>query len=301
MKIVTWNAGRGQASVKLPRVMEAFQPDILAVQEIGDLSSGEDHLWTGAAGGKANQGVLLWARPPYRLRKLAVTFRSELYQAAEVHCENRHLFNILNVWVKPLETKGLRGYVESFEAAKEDYAALSAQHPLVMLGDFNYLTEDQAEGLEYYEGLLNCYHDFYEIDKVEYPHFTHRHRTSGSEVHWDYCFLPHFWRSGLTSVEVGPPDTWLKLSDHCPVAVEVQDSVVRRGTPPLASRQEQTTRLPALIERITSATQSSALISWSFEKERAAEVRRLLQELEESGLPTYVNMATREIEIEYPV
>ena len=300
MNIVTWNAGRGQASLKLPLVMDAYEPDLLAVQEISDMP-GRDHLWTGVAGGKSNQGVLLRARPPYRLKRLEVAFRSSLYLAAEVYYGEQHVLNVLNVWVKPFGSKSLKGYVDSLEAALEDSWDLLSSKPLVMLGDFNYLSEEQVEFLEGSSGLLNAYHDFFELETAEYPHFTHRHRTSGSEVHWDYCYLPDFWRSGLAAVEVGAPDIWLKHSDHCPVLVRVQDSVVKRGRVGQSSREDQAKALPLLIQELSRCTKNTPYLSWTFDKEQAAEVRRLVPALEESGLSVYVNMATRIIEIDYPV
>jgi exonuclease III len=47
------------------------------------------------------------------------------------------------------------------------------------------------------------------------------YRRCDRTFHLDYIFIPREWASRLKTVEVGKCETWLKLSDHCPVVVDV--------------------------------------------------------------------------------
>jgi endonuclease/exonuclease/phosphatase family metal-dependent hydrolase len=50
------------------------------------------------------------------------------------------------------------------------------------------------------------------------------YRRADRTFHLDYIFIPREWVSRLRTVEIGGYEQWSKLSDHCPVAVDVADS-----------------------------------------------------------------------------
>jgi hypothetical protein len=38
--------------------------------------------------------------------------------------------------------------------------------------------------------------------------------------HLDYCFVPSAMLTSATTIEIGSPGDWLKLSDHMPVIID---------------------------------------------------------------------------------
>jgi exodeoxyribonuclease III len=73
-------------------------------------------------------------------------------------------------------------------------------------------------------GLVSTYHDyFHEPQGEESRHTMFFYRRRDRTFHLDYIFIPRGWATRLRTVEVGQFLTWSKLSDHCPVVVEVVD------------------------------------------------------------------------------
>jgi endonuclease/exonuclease/phosphatase family metal-dependent hydrolase len=71
-------------------------------------------------------------------------------------------------------------------------------------------------------GLVSTYHEhFGEPQGGETRHTLYMFRHQDKPYHIDYIFIPKEWASRLKTVEVGAFETWSKLSDHCPVAVDV--------------------------------------------------------------------------------
>jgi exonuclease III len=74
-------------------------------------------------------------------------------------------------------------------------------------------------------GLVSAYHEyFHEPQGEESRHTMFFYRRRDRTFHLDYIFIPRVWASRLRTVEVGNCETWLKLSDHCPVVVDLTDS-----------------------------------------------------------------------------
>jgi exodeoxyribonuclease-3 len=71
-------------------------------------------------------------------------------------------------------------------------------------------------------GLVSTYHQhFGELQGVESRRTLYMFRHEDKPYHIDYIFIPREWASRLQTVEVGGYEQWSKLSDHCPVVVEI--------------------------------------------------------------------------------
>jgi exodeoxyribonuclease-3 len=75
-------------------------------------------------------------------------------------------------------------------------------------------------------GLVSGYHHHFGETHGEEsrPTIYFRHHED-KPYHIDYIFIPREWASRLRTVEVGGFETWSKLSDHCPVVVEVANAL----------------------------------------------------------------------------
>lgn len=143
-------------------------------------------------------------------------------------------FNLIAVWACPSPTgKKQESYIgQVYRALVSHPEWFNNGHPVVVAGDFNSNTiwdasrksgnhSDVVSLLEE-RGLVSAYH----LNSNE-PHGTettptfHLYRHQGRPFHLDYIFVPQPWTSRLRAVEVGPHDQWSKLSDHCPVTVDI--------------------------------------------------------------------------------
>jgi hypothetical protein len=57
----------------------------------------------------------------------------------------------------------------------------------------------------------------------ESRHTLYMFRHEDKPYHIDYIFIPREWTVRLRTVEIGGYEHWSKLSDHCPVIVEILD------------------------------------------------------------------------------
>jgi exodeoxyribonuclease-3 len=142
-------------------------------------------------------------------------------------------FTLIAVWACRV------GKTEKDHYVGQVYKSLKAhpawfQGPVIVAGDLNSNTRwDEGGGVgghadvvrmfgEY--GLSSAYHAHFDEEQgaesrpTEY-FFRHRDRP----YHVDYIFIPKPWLSRLQTVEVGGYGQWSRLSDHCPVIVDVQN------------------------------------------------------------------------------
>jgi endonuclease/exonuclease/phosphatase family metal-dependent hydrolase len=246
MKIVTYNVRQGGAGlVQWARVIEAFDPDLLAVQEPappadhlpplhGDL--GRRVAWT-RADGAAGWGSAVHVRGG-TLRPLDLDgFRG---------------------WLTGAEVEGLRGpagphrllafslhaprrgsYHGAVNAVLDLIARQRGDADVVIAGDFNVTvsqrlatetlspTERQAAAadrairarLRDEFGLLNCW----EAANPGVPLAQTLRWVCAPEYpfHCDGIFVPRSWRRALLSCTVAHSPEWARLSDHNPVVAEI--------------------------------------------------------------------------------
>jgi endonuclease/exonuclease/phosphatase family metal-dependent hydrolase len=109
-----------------------------------------------------------------------------------------------------------------------------SQRPLVLAGDLNSNkiwdahrkvgNHSAVVKLLDEHRLVSAYHDYFdEPHGEESRHTMFFYRRRDRTFHLDYIFIPREWAVRLKAVEVGKFETWSKLSDHCPVVVDVAD------------------------------------------------------------------------------
>lgn len=141
-------------------------------------------------------------------------------------------FRLLAVWACRSEIKGTSHYIGQLYHALLSQTGWFDGGPVVLAGDLNSNKvwdkerkvgnhSDVVKMLDEW-GLVSAYHQFHgeEQGRESCPTiYLHHHKDR--PYHIDYIFVPRDWRSDLRNVEVGRFEEWTKLSDHCPVTVEL--------------------------------------------------------------------------------
>jgi exodeoxyribonuclease-3 len=74
-------------------------------------------------------------------------------------------------------------------------------------------------------GLVSGYHEFFgEAQGAESRPTIYFYRHADRPFHIDYIFIPREWAPRLKAVDIGGYERWSKLSDHCPVTVDIEMS-----------------------------------------------------------------------------
>ena len=71
--------------------------------------------------------------------------------------------------------------------------------------------------------MVSAYHEFFgEAQGAETRRTFYQFRHAIIRpYHIDYIFLPREWASRIKAVDVGEYERWSKLSDHCPLIVDM--------------------------------------------------------------------------------
>ena len=130
MRLVTWNAGRGQFARKMP-LLDTFQPDIAVVPEVGRPETMDNHrLWFGT---NPNQGLAITSSDSYNLEALPEKNGAPKY-VVPVKVIGPVSFTLFAVWT--IQDQEMR-YIRAVATAIDLYADLFEQGPVVLMGDFN--------------------------------------------------------------------------------------------------------------------------------------------------------------------
>ena len=229
MRLVTWNACRGQFNRKVP-LLDALGADIAVIQEIAAPSEQSKRtLWFGD---NPRIGVAVVAREPYTLRQRDPLPGAPKY-FVPVDVEGPRSFLLFAVWTmgEPEQHR----YVRGASTAIDMYKSVFSEPPVVLLGDFNsnaiWDKEHPAE-LNHSamvsrlagHGLVSAYHHHKrESQGSESEPTFYFHRNQSKPFHIDYCFLPSAWAETVESVKVGTFEGWKDHSDHRPLMVEIKE------------------------------------------------------------------------------
>jgi exonuclease III len=228
--IATWNAARGRPEKKLPILQDRYNVDIAAIQEIGKPKDpiASQSVWTGT---NPHIGVMTYAQESFDLQPIEkVPFETELYSAVRVSRDGEHLFNILNLWVKP----DGRSYTDSLFMGLDAAMSQFGAQLTVVMGDTNIIdphTKDFLQGYLAAFGMTSAYHLFHNEVSGEESRPTHKHRLQKTLHHIDFCCLPCEWEDAIKSVDVGTEEEWGAFSDHFPIVVDVDDAVLDQDYP----------------------------------------------------------------------
>ena len=227
MRLVTWNAARGKFSAKA-RLLDHLEPDVCVIQEIGTPGQNTKHVqWFGE---NPNIGLAVVAKVPYTLTPLPAVTDGPKY-VLPIRVTGPVSFVLFAVWtVGQQEFKYVRAVTESIALYRDTLASGT----VVVMGDFNSnAIWDREHPIDLNHsamvsklgeyGLASAYHySRGEGHGVEKQHTFHLQKNQSKKFHIDYCFLPKTWLPRVRHVDVGTYAAWYKVSDHCPLLVEVE-------------------------------------------------------------------------------
>jgi exonuclease III len=226
MRIVTWNACKGQFNRKVP-LLDTFEADLAIVQEIASpsVTSSQVHWY----GDNPKQGLAVIARGGYTLRPLPILEGTPKY-VVPIAIEGATSFVLFAVWTKA--NQPMR-YVRAAVRSIELYSSHFESNQVAMVGDFNSnAIWNKLHPPEWNHGALvqrlddrgltSAYHHFHrEIHGLESRHTFYLHWNEAKPYHIDYCFVPRIWAESISNVEIGPCSDWREYSDHRPLIVDV--------------------------------------------------------------------------------
>lgn len=229
MKIITWNC-----NLRLKdkfEFLEAHNPDIAIVQECESLP---ESFFPGAR--------YHWAGKDQK-KGLGVVDFTESSEVDQDYNENLAFFlpinlnggrqKLLATWAfnHRAVTRFGQEYAGQPLRAFEHYYEWMKDSDLIVAGDFNNSAVwDKPKGNNNLSaiagalsghGLVSAYHEFTSAEFGKEDHATLYHtKKQEKPYHIDYVFLSS--AKGLKDVSVGDYNTWISLSDHVPIIVELE-------------------------------------------------------------------------------
>jgi exodeoxyribonuclease-3 len=253
MKIISWNVNGIRAIVKkdfIP-IIQDLDPDILCLQEtkadpeiVQDVlvELKEYEIFARAAEKKGYSGTaLLSKKSPV---SLSHPTEGELSLEGRVQCADFQDFYLVNVYV-PNSGQGLKrlDYREQWDADFLGYVnGLSSEKPLILCGDLNVAhraidlkndksnynktagyTQVEIDGMDRLQqaGLVDVFRYFYP-EQIAYTYWSYRFNARKNNTGWriDYFLVSESLMPKIGSTEI-LNDVY--GSDHCPVALELQN------------------------------------------------------------------------------
>jgi exodeoxyribonuclease III len=230
MRIVTWNCQTGFD--KKADALLSLNPDVAVVQECSEKSTlafrqrGYESLWFGS---NSLKGLGVFSREDWSIRALS---QPEQKWIVPVEVDAPIPFTLIAVWACRTGINKADNYVGLIYQALMSYTEWFNGTPVILAGDLNSnkiwdcerVVGNHSDVVRILaeRGLVSGYHEFFgEAQGAEsrptFNLFRHSHRP----FHLDYIFLPQEWAQRLKTVDVGEYERWSKLSDHCPVTVEI--------------------------------------------------------------------------------
>jgi exodeoxyribonuclease III len=228
MRIVTWNC-EGGFHKKVDTLLSQ-NPDVAVIPECLENSvaalrqRGYETLWFGSP---LKKGLGVFCRKGWSIRALPLP---EQKWIVPIEIDGPTPFTLLAVWTKDTNDEG---YIEQvYHALLSHPEWFDRVAPVVLAGDLNsnkiwdYKREVGSHSdvvkILAERGLVSAYHEFFvEAQGAETRPTHHHHRHADRPYHIDYIFIPREWAARLKTVEVGTYEQWSKLSDHCPVTIDI--------------------------------------------------------------------------------
>ena len=234
MRIVTWNCQMGFD--KKADALFSLSPDVAVIPECSEKSTialrqrGFNTLWFGS---NPHKGLGVFCRKEWALRALP---QPDQKWIAPVEVNTPTPFTLLAVWACAVGASRDNRYIGQVYQVLMAHPEWFNGSPVIVAGDFNSnKIWDAKREVGNHSGvvkllderrLVSAYHKhFGEPQGGESRRTLYMFRHEDKRYHIDYLFIPRKWLPQLQRVAVGTYKQWSKLSDHCPVIVEL-DNVV---------------------------------------------------------------------------
>ena len=230
MRIVTWNCQMGFD--KKADALLSQNPDVAVVPECSDKSTvslqqrGYETLWFGS---NPLKGVGVFCRKGWSIRALP---QPQQKWIVPVEVDAPTPFMLLAVWACRTGIKKADNYIGQVYQALMSHPEWFDRTPVVLAGDLNSNkiwdperpvgNHSDVVKILAERGLVSGYHEFFgEAQGAESRPTIYFYRRADRPFHIDYIFIPREWAPRLKTVDVGEYERWSKLSDHCPVTVDI--------------------------------------------------------------------------------
>jgi exodeoxyribonuclease-3 len=243
VRLTTWNVN-GALHKKWPAVV-GLRPDIAILQEVSelDVSMQASSCWVG---NDRHKGIAVVGFNGLEV-KIHPTWNPSIEFVVPIEVSGPFEFLVLAVWV--MRNRAVNRVQESpnrwqMLQALDAYEGLLASRPSIVAGDFNNAIRWDVTGKPDNHsnavrkltelGLASAYHTKWAVAQGNEEHATlYWTWNRNKPYHIDYIWLPTAWTPGLKAVEIGEFSMRAEggLSDHVPLTVEVDDSVVGATAP----------------------------------------------------------------------
>ena len=230
MRIVTWNCQMGLD--KNANALLSLNPDLAVIPECSEKSAvafkerGFESLWFGS---NPLKGLGVFCRKGWSIRAL---HPPQLEWIVPIEVDAPTPFTLIAVWACRMGTGKANRYVGLVHQSLISHPEWFGGTAVVLAGDLNsnkIWDSERRVGnhsdvvrILYERELVSGYHEFFgEAHGAETRNTLYLHRHVHRPFHLDYIFLPREWALRLKTVYVGEYELWSKLSDHCPVAVDI--------------------------------------------------------------------------------
>jgi exonuclease III len=230
MRIVTWNCQMGFD--KKADALLSLNPDVAVVPECSEKSTGAfqrhgyETLWLGS---NPLKGLGVFCRKNWFIRPL---LQPEQRWIVPIDVDAPTPFTLIAVWACRTGTKKADNYIGQVYQSLISHPEWFDEKPVVLAGDLNSNKVWDNERLVgnhsgvvkilAERGLVSGYHEFFaEAQGAESRPTIYFYRHAHRPFHIDYIFIPREWAPLIKTVEVGEYKRWSKLSDHCPITIDV--------------------------------------------------------------------------------
>jgi exonuclease III len=230
MRIITWNCQMGFD--KKAAELLSQNPDVAVVAECSEKSTvglqqrGYETLWFGS---NPLKGLGVFCRKGWSIRPLP---QPQQKWIVPIEIDAPTPFILIAVWACKTGIKKADNYIGQVYQALMSHPEWFDGAPVVLAGDLNSNkiwdtgrlvgNHSSVVNILAERGLVSGYHEFFgEAQGAESRPTIYFYRHADRPFHIDYIFIPQEWAPRLKTVDVGSYEQWSKLSDHCPVTVDI--------------------------------------------------------------------------------
>lgn len=230
MRIVVWNCK--MALSRKFQFLQSLSPDIAVIPECSrssiDVAANceADGRWFGS---NLKKGLGVLVRKPW---SIVENGEPENRWIVPLQITGPDNFLLIAVWASQVGKNPKDNYIVQVHRAVKANPEWFDGQPVILCGDFNsnaiwdkMKREGNHSSVVRFladRKIVSAYHHFFDEEQGSETRPTHyfwHHKNRG--FHIDYVFLSEDWANRISKIEVGEYDKWAKLSDHVPLAVNL--------------------------------------------------------------------------------